>query len=65
MYDAVLYIRWEENENLFYDECGFRINNVFEMITPNDLYLFRHDCNQRCFPYKKDKRILCEIIIEE
>ena len=64
-YAFVLYIRWDEKENVFYDTCGFMIGNIFEMITPNDVYLFRQDHGNCSFPHREDRNVLCEIIIED
>jgi hypothetical protein len=64
-YDAVLNIYWDPNENMFYDPCGIRIRNIFALVTPNDIFLFRQNPGYCSFPCRNDRRILCEISIEE
>jgi hypothetical protein len=60
-YGAILFIRYDPEENVFYDECGFRIRNIFEMITPNDLVLYRANHDYCCFPCRYSRNILCWI----
>lgn len=60
-YDAILYLTYEPEENTFYDECGFRIVNIFEIISPNDLLLFRHDSHNCCFLKRDEYDILVVI----
>jgi len=51
-----------EDENIFTDGEGHIIYNMFELITPNDLFLFRHDRGNNCFRLVYDPRFMCEII---
>lgn len=61
-YEAVIEIFYDEVENAFYDECGQRINNIFELVTPNDLYLYKSEATRySSFFQRDDPRILCEI----
>lgn len=64
VYKELLLIVYYPDTNEFYDSCGFPIINIFEFITPNDLYLFRHG-HQYMFPHRKHKGILCEFDMEE
>jgi len=42
-YDALIWIFWSSDENIFYASDGKQILNIYDYITTNDLYLFRHD----------------------
>jgi hypothetical protein len=33
---------YDKHTNLFIDSNGFEITNIFRIITPNTLYLFKH-----------------------
>lgn len=61
----IFYIFWSETENCFYDEDGFRIINILDYITPNDLFLFRQDHGCCLFPHRQNKDLFCEIFTEE
>lgn len=58
----ILYLYYSARENVFYDECGQRIDNIFERISPKDLYLFRLDPGRAPFPYIHQQGLWCEII---
>jgi len=62
-YDAILYIYYDVEANLFYDD-GWDFFNIYEVVTPNDIYLFKHDPGFRTFPHRSDRSILCEIVKE-
>lgn len=64
-YLQVLYIYWSEKENIFYDTQGIQIPNIFDMVTPNDIFLFRQDPGYCTFPYRHNNLILCEILTDE
>lgn len=49
-------------ENIFLDECGKELINIFELITPNDLYLYTEDPGYTIFPHRDDPGLLCEIL---
>lgn len=38
-----MYLCYYEKENLFVDECGEVVYDIFTIITPRDLYMFRYD----------------------
>ena len=65
MSKGVLYFEYDPVENAFYDQCGVRIANMLSNLTPNDLYLFRHDYGNCIFRHRYDRDYLCEIYIEE
>lgn len=60
--DYTLYLYYYEQQNVFTDIDGIVIYNIFEIITPNDLFLFRHDSGFNYFPFVGDKEWLVEII---
>jgi len=59
-----LFVCYDPDENMFYDRYGSLIN-ILEMITPNDLFLFRQDPGYCTFPHRKNNKILCEILTNE
>lgn len=64
IYDKVVYVRYDPDDNIYYDECGFRIDNIFEMLTPNDVYMFAQDPGYNTFPLRNHVHTLCEILVE-
>jgi len=58
----ILYLYYYEDENLFTDDDGHVIYDIFTIITPQDLFLFRHDNGFNIFPMKEHNDVLCEII---
>ena len=58
----IFYIFYYENENLFTDDDGHVIYDLFTVITPQDLFLFRHDNGFNTFPMKDHDDVICEII---
>jgi hypothetical protein len=64
-YDEILYFFYDPRDNIFCDQFGFIVLNIFEMITPNDLLLFKEDHGYCIFPHRHSNNILCEILINE
>ncbi len=64
-YTKLIRILYDRCLNMFYDIAGRRITNVFELITPNDLYLYRHDPGNSIFPHISEPHTMCEIITDE
>lgn len=60
--EPVVMIFFLDERNVFMDEWGNVIYNPFEILSPEDVYLFRHDQGNCVFPYKPDPSILCEIV---
>jgi hypothetical protein len=60
--ENVTYILYYEVDNIFTDMDGNIIYNIFDMITPNDLLLFRDDPGNNSFCMKSDRDKICEII---
>lgn len=65
-YDTVLPLVYDRESNTFYNSCGRVIPNVFEHITPGDLLLYRtRPTKYRCFPHRRESRVLCRILLAE
>jgi len=64
-YKEVLYIEYIPIENSFYDEGGFHIDNILDIITPNDLLLFRNDYDFKYFTHRFNKDVLCIISVSD
>ena len=58
----IFYLYYHEDENLFTDDLGQVIYNIFSIITPQDLYLFHHDNGFNIFPLLGHDDAICEII---
>lgn len=54
-------IFYDVERNLFIDEDGFPIINVFELITPNDLYLFKLGGTYMVVNHRSLPGVLCEL----
>lgn len=59
---STFYLYYYENENLFTNERGQIVFNMFELITPNDMFLFRKDDNFNCFPMRNNRDAFIQII---
>lgn len=62
-YKSYFYINYYQDENIFTDECGNIMYDIFTVITPQNLFMFRHDYGNNCFPMVGNPDILCEIIL--
>lgn len=58
----IFYMYYYEDVNLFTDDDGHVIYDIFTIITPQDLFLFRHDNGFNVFPMRGHDDVLCEII---
>lgn len=58
----VFYLYYYEDENLFTDDDGHVVYDIFDLITPQDLFLFRHDNGFNVFTLRTDQDILVEIV---
>ena len=61
-YDALIFVYLDMMDNVFYDHNENLIENIYELITPNDLYLYYDDPGNCMFPYRKNPRVLVEIV---
>jgi len=50
-----------KEDNMFLDEDGDVIDNVFEMITPNDLRLFREYKEYMVVRHRAFHEVICEL----
>jgi len=63
-HDEVMYIEFDPKENCFYNSCGMQIIDIFDMITPNDLLLFRSDpFKHSYFQHRNQPQTLCKLYI--
>ena len=58
----IFYLYYYRDENLFIDDDGHVVYDLFTMITPQNLFMFRHDEGYNTFPMVGNSNILCEII---
>jgi len=58
-------IFYDIDENLFIDEDGFIIWSIFELITPNDLYLFRLHQESTVVAHRSWPGVVCELYYPE
>lgn len=58
----IFYLYYYEDENLFTDNGGHVIYDIFNIITPQDLFLFQYDNGYNIFPMVWNPNTLCEII---
>ena len=56
----VLYIYWDPDENVFVDEDGLWVIPT-DLITPNDLYLWRQDHDFNLFPMRGSEDVAVQI----
>lgn len=56
------YVYYLEEENMFVEEDGTIIFDLFDIITPRDLFLFRHDQDKfDTFPLVKHREITVHV----
>ena len=51
--------------NRFEDEDGFIVWSIFEIVTPNDIYLFRHNQEYMLVPHRQFKDVGVELFYPE
>ena len=64
-HNSVIRFVWNEYNNIFYDEYGWRVENIYKFLTPNEVYLFRYDHGNNVFPMRSNPHILCEIGVDD
>lgn len=66
MYDPEysLHLLYYEDGNFFVDSAGEIVYNLFNIITPRDLFMFKNDSSGLYdkFPYVKDRNVLVCLI---
>lgn len=60
-YDGILELYYDSEENVFCDQCGIKVRDILEILTPNDIFLFKRNSKNNIFPHRRYPRILCEI----
>ena len=59
--DRDVYLFYEKGDNVFLDEDGYIIWDIFSLVTPNDLYLFRLHGEDMCVPHKTLPGVFCHL----
>ena len=57
----VISLYFNEEENVFTDEDGFIVWSIFELITPNDLFLFRKHRDYMTVRHRSLKNVQVEL----
>jgi len=57
-----LYLFYYRDANVFMDFNGQIIYDIFRIMSPNDLYMFRSNPTNNTFWHRSDDDILCRII---
>lgn len=60
-FDDIIELEYDPDENSFYDEWGFHINDIYTMLNPQDVMLFKNDYYINTFNYKGNKNVICII----
>jgi len=64
-YNSLSQIFYKESDNIFYTIDGQKIVELFKMIRPIDLYLFKIDPGHCMFPHITEHGVLIEILTED
>lgn len=64
-FNSVFQIYYYVDENIFTDEDGFIIYNIWNYITANDLFLFRAHKEYMLVPHAHIKGVGCELMYPE
>jgi len=59
--EGIEYLEFDRYTNIFYDQCGMQIPNIYEYITPNDLFLYKKNKNSCYFIHRNNPNIVCKI----
>jgi hypothetical protein len=63
-YDMIMYIFYDSVLNIFYDINGLEVHYLFELLTPNDIMLFKQDHEHNIFMNREDRRTMIEILVD-
>jgi len=63
--DILIRLYYDSKDNVFYDEDGFVVFNIFDYITPTDLYLFKNSIYDMFVSYDNGAVVVCEICTED
>lgn len=61
-YDDVVQLYYYPIDNVFVDGGGFQVFDIFTMITPNDLFLFKYHKHYMIFPHATIPGVAVEMI---
>lgn len=59
--DPIIYIFYDSKQNFFIDVYGRPIYNIFELLTPQDILLYKNDPGYSLFHARQRPDILVEI----
>jgi hypothetical protein len=62
--DNVMLIFYESKVNIFYDRDGHEIHYLYELLTPNDIMLFKKDNGNNIFVSRENRRTMIEILAD-
>ncbi len=60
-YEEVISLYYTRDDNVFIDEDGNIVWNIFELITPNDLYLLRRHQEYMVVRHRTLPGVVCEL----
>lgn len=60
-FDETFGIYYDADNNWFIDEDGYVIYDIYDLITPNDVFLFKERLRYMIVSYKHNKKIGVEI----
>lgn len=61
MEQRVIGLFYDVLKNVFIDEDGFEIHNIYEIISPNMVYLFRHHQEYMIVHHRNLPGVVCEL----
>ena len=64
-YTDLVSLYYDPRSNRFEDEDGFIVWSIFELITPNDVYLFRENQEYMIVPHRQLKGVGVELYYPE
>lgn len=57
-FNEIITLYYDSERCQFIDDDGFIVSEIFEVITPNDLFLFRH-CKENMFVFHQQSNKIC------
>lgn len=61
----VIGLFYDAEQNIFVDEDGFIVWSIFDVIAPNDLYLFHQSREYTLVPHRSIPKLMVEIYYPE
>ena len=63
-YNCITVIFYDSYNNTFYDQYRYEIFDIFKMLTPNDIFLFRHNGGDNIFTHRYKRDTMVEILVD-